>query len=646
MIRRLAVALAVALQAVALLTPAGVLAGEYSMSTVARYVVDPAAGEIAVRVEVTFTNTTPDPAGQLSAFDRIDLAIQPGASQLVAQDSEGALAVDQLTRDGVEVASVRPRARVRYNKSVSFALTYRLLDGSAPDVHVRAEVVRFAAWGFGTSSDVTVELPANYDARADGDPMLIDTGGPVLRLASGPIPDPGAWLALITASRPSTYVTHSASIALASGTVDLQVRAWTGDAAWGERTLAILAAGLPRLEEAIGLPYARVGPLVVTEAVGGEGSAGFSSSPTAEMQVAFDADTFTLLHQAAHIWISEQLAGERWIREGLASHEAAGVAAALGAALPYDAAARSVELAADRFPLASWGAARPGAAGDAYGYAASWAFVNRIAAAVGQENLARALRRVVAGVSAYDLADPDQLPVTGLRFAPLDTRRFLDQLAAAGGTDLPEPFSEVALGTDASLELLRRGLARDAYQRLILSAGDWGAPDLIRQAMAEWRFDEAGAAMELAHAFLVERDALIAKLAAAGLTPPDQLRQRFAADGGGGDARAELAAEGAVTDAYLDLQARAAAPEGVLETIGLFAADDPRLLLAQAAGHFAQGDLGAAAETLDAIEVQLNRAPTNGIGRIASAVVLVAVIVLLWGLTARRRGGSHYTAPG
>ena len=646
MIRRVAVALAVALQMVPLLAPRDVAAAEYSMSTVARYVVDPAAGEIGVTVEVTFTNSTPDPPGQLSAFDRIDLAVHSGASDLAVEDSKGALTVDLVERDGVQVASVRPRARVRYNQTVSFTLAYRLLDGSAPAVHVRSEVVRFAAWGFGTSSDVTVELPGSYEARADGDPMIIDTGEPGLRLTSGPIPDPAAWLALITASQPSEYATHSASIALASGTVDLQVRAWTGDAAWGERILATLTVGLPSLEEAIGLPYPRVGPLVVTEAVGGEGSSGQQPSPTAEMQVAFDADTFTLLHQAAHIWVSDQLAADRWIREGLASHEAARVAAGLGAALPYDPADRAVDLAPAGFPLVDWGAARPGAAGDAYAYAASWAFVDRIAGAVGEAHLATALRRVAAGVSAYDPTDPDQLPVTGQRFAAVDTRRFLDQLAAASGTDLPDMFGQVALGPEADLELVERRRARDAYERLLRSAGDWGAPDPIRDAMAEWRFGDAHPAMEVATAWLVERDALIAKVATAGLTTPDQLRQRFAAGGGGADARAEVAAEGAVVDAYLDVQARARASRGLLESIGLLAADDPRELLAEAASHFAQGDLQAAAETLDAAEVQLNRAPTNGVVRIASATVLLAVIVLLWSRTARHRGGSHYTAAG
>lgn len=651
MTRRLAVTLAMALVVAlqVLGTPATTEAAGsgYAMSTVVRYAVDPAAGEIVVTAEVTFTNTTPNPPGQLSGFDRIDLGVHEGASQVAAVDDRGALAVELEGRDGGQVASVRPRARVRYNRSVSFTLTYRLLDGSTPDLHVRPEVVRFAAWGFGTSSEVTVALPGGYDARADGDPMVIGTDGPLLSMASGPITDPSTWLALVTATRPISYGPPlTASVALASGTVDLQVRAWADDPGWGERTLATLEAGLPKLEEAIGLPYSRVGPLVVSEAVGGEGSADQRLLPTAELEVAFDADVFTLVHQAAHIWISDQLAADRWLREGLASHEAATVAAALGAPLPYDPATRASELAADAFPLVTWGSASTISARDAFAYAASWAFVDRIAAAVGEANLARALRRVVAGVAAYDPADADQLPLAGGQFVAVDTRRFLDQLTTAGGVDLGNRFGQVVLGPEAGPELRARRLARDDYAALLGLAGDWGAPDPIRKAMAAWRFDEGRAAMKVASAWLKGRDALIVKVTKAGLTTPERLRRQFAAVGGGADAQAELAAEVAVVDAYLELQARATDPRGPLETIGLLAADDPLDLLAAAGEAFAQGDLQFAAATLDAAELQLNRATTNGVVRVASAAVLLAVIFLAWGATTRRRGGTHYTGAG
>jgi hypothetical protein len=352
--RRLGRALAVALLLISSLPPAAVDAAEYEMETVATYAVDPVAGEIAVSVAVTFTNTLPDPPGQVSAFSHVDLAIQDGASQLVAEDDDGALQVDLETGDGAEVASVTTRSRVGYNQSVSFTLSYRLADGAATDLHVRPGIVKFPAWGFGTSSHVTVQLPAGYDARADGDPMLPDLDGAMLELTSGPIAEPDRWLALITAVQPAEYVTQSASVALESGTVDLQVRAWSHDPAWGDETLSLLVQALPMLEEAIGLPYPRVGPLVVSEAAGGEASGTALRSPTAEIQVAFDGSAFTLLHQAAHIWISDELAGDRWIREGLASHYAALVGSKLGAEPPYDPAQRVMDLAADARPLVDW----------------------------------------------------------------------------------------------------------------------------------------------------------------------------------------------------------------------------------------------------------------------------------------------------
>ncbi len=627
-----------------LLAPGTARAAEYDMSTVVRYVVDPAVKEIAVTVEVRFTNTTPDPPGQVSGFDRVDLAIHDGASEVAAKDAKGSLNVVLETRGGVRVASVKPRSRVRYNRSISFTLSYLLADASTPDIHVRSQVIKFAVWGFGTSSQVTVEMPASYEPRADGDPMLIATDGGMVRLLSGPIPNPSGWLALVTASRPSTYATHAASVALASGTVDLQVRAWSDDPAWGERTLAMLVAGLPMLERAIGLPYPRVGPLVVTEAVGGEGSSGDLASLNAEIQVAFDGSPFTLLHQAAHVWIGGELAADRWIREGLASHYAARIAAGLQVALPYDPVARSTQLAVDAGPLASWGVEAGGAGRDAYAYAESWAFIDRIATAVGEAALAKALRRVIAGLSAYDPIGPDLGVPTGLRFAPVDTRRLLDQLAAASGVDFVGMFGEVAFGPAGEVELAKRATARADLGRLIALSGDWGAPDPIRAAMAGWRFDEARQGIVKAAEWLMNRAALVAKAARAGLTTPNRLRDRYTVGGGGQDARAELDAERVVVDAYLRLQQRAMAPRAPLEAIGLFAAADPRQLLGEAATSFSQGDLQAAVQALDRMAVQLDRAPTNGAVRIASAVVLVAVIGLFVIRTAGRPRGTHYTA--
>ena len=644
MIRRLTAVVMVAVFLVPLLPRAVAYAAEYEMPTVVNYLVDPAAAQIGVSVEVTFTNTLPDPPGKISAFDRIELAIHDGASQVTAADGTGALHVDVETRDGVRVASVRPRSRVRYNKSVSFTLSYALADGASPDVHVRSGIVKFPAWGFGTSSQVTVRLPAAYESRADGDPMLTEVTDGGQTLTSGPIADPVTWLALVTAALPGDLVTESATVALASGTVDLQVRAWNTDAAWRHDTLSLLVSALPMLEEAIGLPYPRVGPLVVIEGVGGGEGLDLPLSTTAEIQVAFDASPFTLLHQAAHVWIDDHFASDRWIREGLASHYAAGVALRLEVEPPYDPAVRASDLSADAFPLVAWRDGGGASAADAFGYAASWALVDRIAASVGDPHLALALRRIVGGVPAYDPIDPDATDVPDPRFAAVDTRRLLDQLAAVSGADLATLFGGAAFGPDAAVELAQRGAARHAYARLLSAAGDWGAPDPVRTAMGEWQFDEARAEIDQATAWLKARDDLIARIAGAGLATPQRLRDRYTLAGGGPAASAELEVERAIVGRYVALQDRVQGPRGPLEAMGLFGTSDLGETLSEAASQFGTGDLRSAAAALDRLELRLNRAPSDGAVRLASAAVLVALLGLGAGAARRRRAGSHYTA--
>jgi len=637
--RRLLAGVASAVLIVAIGPPQVGAAAEYEMDTVARYVVDAARAQIAVTVDVTFTNTLVNPAGQVSGFDHVAIALHDGAAHVTASDARGALSVGVKDVDGVATASVRTRSRVRYKRSVSFTLAYVLADGSAPDVHVRDEVIKFAAFGFGTSSKVTVELPASYAVRADGDPMVTEPDGQLVRLTSGPIAEPDRWLALVTASQPTTFTTRSASVALASGTVDLQVRSWADDPAWGSRTLQALTDGLPRLEEIIGLPYARVGPLVIAEDIGGEGFGGQSGGSSGEIAVAFDAPTFTLLHQAAHIWITPQLAAERWIREGLASHYAGLVAAAIGVSPPYDPVKRAAELAGSALPLAAWDTT-PGV-GDAYAYAASWALVDRIAAAVGEAHLAEVLRRASSGASAYDPGKPGDVS-PGSEVVAMSTAELLDQLATVSGMDLA-PLFDVVLGPDGQEQLSRRSVARGDYARLAARAGSWGVPDPIRAAMAAWRFDEAREAIAATLRWLRGRDDLTATVAAAGLAPPDTLRIRYVADGAGPDAQAELDAERAVAEPYLALQRRLQRSPSPLEAIGLFGAEDPRRVLAQAGASFAMGDMATSATALDQAQVQVDRAAANGIVRLAGAALLLAVGVLIVGRS-RRHEGSHYTA--
>lgn len=619
------------------LSPVRATTTGYTMETQVRYAVDADARQIGVTVEVLFTNTTPDTAGASSGFDEVDLAVHEGASQVEAEDATGPLTVT-LASDGVPRATVVMRSRVRADGTASFIVRYRLDDG-APDVHVRPQVVQFDAWAIGTLSDVTVEIPGDYDVRSAGQEMTARDEGATTVLESGPIADPAAWAVRISGVRDSAYITESASVALASGTVDLRVSAWPEDPAWGRRTLALLVAALPILEEATGLPYPRVGPLVVRESVADPRSAGEPLTSGAEILAAFDEPEFTLLHQAAHLWIDERLAADVWIREGLASHLAAMAARTLNVELPYDPARRAAELQDAAIPLIAWTAET-----DAYGHAAAWAFLDRIGATIGEGRLRLALARIAAGLGAYSPGDPEPGATIGQPVRPADSRGFLDQLSTVSSADLSDAFAAIVFGPDARDELASRAIARFALADLLSAAGDWGAPELLLAAMADWRFDAARGDISQARAWLTERDALVVQVSVLGLSTPVRLRDAYRADGGGPDARAELDANEAVVLAFAAVRQRAATERGPLVGIGLIGGTDPDALLAAAAAAFGQGDLQKAAEDIDLAAARLDRATSDALARVSVVMVLIGLIGYGATRIARRSGGDGYTA--
>ena len=617
--------------------PAATAATGYTLDSIVTYTADPPSGWVDVEVIVTFKNTTPNPSGQTSAFNTIDLPVQAGASAATARDAAGALGARLGQRGDVTVATVTPRAAVLFNQRITFTLTYRLVDGAAPGIHVRSEVVAFPAWGFGTASDVTIVIPVGFDVSSDGDPLTAVSAGGRVTLTSGPIGDPTHWLALVSAERHPSFVTLSRTVTLASATVGIQIRSWTTDETWGDHVAVIVASALPRLEQAAGLPYPRVGSLVVVESVPSLGGGDEPRASGAEIQVAFSASDFTLIHQLAHVWAGEQLSGQRWIREGLASYLANAVAAEMGVSPPYVPSSRSNELAADAIPLDEWGGSTPSAA-EAYAYAASWALFERIAVTIGPQRLIAALARSVAGLSAYDPADPPVPPTPDGVGSPLDSRRFLDQLAAVRGIDLTDAFAELVFPANTAPELAQRTAARTAYTHLLVRAGDWGTPVFIQSAMADWNFADATAAIAVAESWLSERDDLFAAADAAELSVPVRLRQQYAEQGGSQGAQDELDAERAVLDAYVAAQHRVAAPRSLIEQIGLAGGSDGRELLAQAKVSFADGDLRSASDLIAALERRLDQAKIDGPLRIgvAGALLIIGGLLIVVGRARRR----------
>jgi hypothetical protein len=616
-------------------------ADEYTMATVATYDVQPDAGVIGVSVDVSFTNTTPDPAGQFSVFDAVKLAIHDQATDVAASDDEGALEVAAAVESDVNVATVQLREDLRYEQTATFTLTYALPDGSDPHLRVRPSVVVFPAWSFGTSGEVRVTIPEAYEVRVDGDPLTLEEG----TLVSGDIPDPSNWLALVTGVRAADYTTLESAIPLSGGTADLQVRAFADDEAWGTATVDLVERALPLIEEEVGLPYPRLGQLVLTEAVPADTTGFAEAAPGGtEILVAYDQPPFTVIHQLVHVWISPSFVDARWIREGLASSIAGRVADELGVDRPYDPAAVTTERADAAFPLDAW-SANAGPDGEAYGYAASWDALDQITATVGVTALHTVLARVAASIGPYQPADVQPEPnADGMVSpeAPLDTRGFLDHLETVAQADLTDLFrARILTETDVAL-LEPRAAARERFSALVTRAGAWGAPDPVRGAMTAWSFDDAQRQIDAAMAWLEERDALRDRMEEAGLAAPDRLQQAYRAHGGGPEAQAELDAERAVVDAYAETAADVNAPRSFLERVGLLGGSDPAQQLAKANGQFTDGDLQGAVDSIAEAQRMLSAAEGSGIVRLVSAALLVAILLAVAVILFRRR--SSYTA--
>ena len=612
----------------------------FTMHTDATYRMDPEAKRVDVAVRLTFTNTTPDTAGHFSLYRSVPISLQAGASSVVARDASGVMAVTLARHPGSTLATVELRSGLRYRRSVAFTLSYRLADGAASDLRVRPSMVVLPVWSFGTDGAVIVQVPAGFTPRSTGATMTESPSELGTQLSSGAISDPAHWRLLLSAARNAAYLTVTRSVPLTGGTVDLRVRAWDDDAAWAERIAGLAVAALPRLQQVIGLPYTGSGPLDVSEAAPAgldpllEGGLGAQ-----DIEIAFNAPSFTVLHQLAHLWLSSDVVSSRWIREGLASLAAARVAAELKVAVPYQPSVEAAALARGAFPLDEWaspGGASSGAA-DQWAYAAAWAFMDRLAAQLDADALFGALRRTAAGASAYAAGDAGDVGAAASASpVALDSRQLLDQLEEASGSTMDPAFRGTVFGASSRALLDARLTAREAVHRLADAAGGWGIPQPIATALGAWRFDAASAAIATAGAWLSERDALRSRSTAAGLTLPGRLAASWRSDGGGTRSQAELRAEGAVIDAYVGSGRERIADPNPVEALGMLGGPTASELLATAAGLFASGDLAGALGAIERANEVAAGAQAAGVVRIGLGAALLAVLALLTALAIRR----------
>jgi hypothetical protein len=434
---------------------------------------------------------------------------------------------------------------------------------------------------------------------------------------------------------------------MADGEASLLMLAWSDDREWLRQQTDVLSVGLPALERAIGLDYPLTGTLSVSEhAYRHLGDyVGLFNPTAATIQMRFDADTFTTLHEAAHVWFNGSLFADRWIIEGFASYYAEVVGTELALEIVPDEL--TTETAPAAFPLNAWLA--PSLDEDdreTYAYAAAPAVAAEIAALAGADGLQEVWQAADEDRLAYAASDDDAR--TADDAAPASWQRLLDLLENATTADY-DPIWREWIVTEAEVPQLDvRESTRASYAETVTAADGWTLPRSTRALMDAWDFAEAEAELREAHAIFEDRGALETDAQELDLVSTGSLRAAFEDDGL--DAAAEEVAEQRqALDAIESATAELAPEPGLLEQVGLMGDVPPSRALTRARDEFEAGDDGAAVSGAHAAIDQRVAAGERGRTRVAigAGVLLALDLAAMGGAFAlrRRRRSAGELAP-
>lgn len=662
MTRRLSLLLFAFLAATALVaTPAGtgtVRAAAPDLTIVgnARYDVEPAAKRVRVTVDLVMTNHLRDTKTKRYYFDRAFLSVLPGASgyKLTSPGASSARAVVSKKTSTYTLLQLNLGRRIYSGKTNTYRLVFDLVDAggaASRDVRVGTSLVSFPVWAFATDSTpgstVKVTFPAGYQVAVDAGeiPPPETAADGTTTLETGKLDKPLSFFAYLVGDRPGSYAERMETATIDGSAVELTIRGWADDAPWADRVGSLVLRGLPILSQEIGLPWPRQGGLAFHETVSRTtgGYAGLFDPSLGQVEVAYDAGDFVVLHESAHTWFNGGLLADRWANEAFASYY--GLEAAKELKIKAGADGLTPGLEAARIPLNAWGAVgREDPKIEDYAYAATLALAREIAARAGVDGLRAVWADGAGKVGAYQpvvtaggepAAEPETVD------GPPDWRALLDLLEERTGISYDDLWRKwVARPTDLPLLDARR-TARTEYDQLVEAAGDWRLPRAVRDAMRAWRFDQATAMLDAATTVLDTRAQITTDAATAGLTVPDTLRTAFEAPDGFTTASQEATAELTAIHGYTAAVEARRAAANTIESIGLWGTN-PEGDLERARTLFASGDLGGSVAAAGAAEsawtgaAEAGRARLTSIGILAIAFLLGLVILAIW-LRGRRR---------
>jgi hypothetical protein len=451
------------------------------------------------------------------------------------------------------------------------------------------------------------------------------------------IDDPAAFFAYVTAERETERTRTRIEIPMAQGDESFILFSWPDDPDWRDRLGSILVRGMPVLEQEIGVPYPIIGVLNVTEhAYQHLGDyAGFFIPGDDSIEVRFDADAFTTLHEAAHVWFNSDLADERWLLEAFASYYAELAGTALGETLVMSEL--TDDLREHAFPLVEWG--DPGQESldrEDYGYAATHEVARLIAELAGPERLRAVWQAEDVDRMAYAVHD-DERPARGDPAAE-EWQRLLDLFENETSSDFDPIWIEWVIGDNHTDLLAERDAARDSYERTAAALDDWEMPRSTRVLMEAWDFGPATEELAAVTDVAQEADAIASTAGQLGLSLTDGVEVALANQGIDA-AAAEAERQTAALAAISASARRVGRPLAPSEQIGLIGEREPSALMDAARAAFETGDEVEAGEAAAAAVEAINASGQRGRLRVilVGGGILLLDAAFLGLLAARRR---------
>lgn len=625
---------------------------DLTIVTAARYDVVPARHLVHVTLDATAVNHKSDTVTRRYYYDSATIAVLPGtrAFSATASGAKPSVAIVRSTSD-YRLIRVNFGRRVYSHQTYRFRVAFDLPDpGGAPtrDIRIGDALVSFPVWAFATSgtagSSVTVVFPADYSVSLDQGTLTGPTrSGSTQTFTATGIANATSFFAFVSADRPGAYAERDVSTNVGGRTVQLAIRPWSDDAAWGSKVGDLFVRGLPVLGLLIAVPYPRTDRLVVQEAVTRStgGYAGLFDPSTGRIEVAYYATPFVVLHEATHAWFNGALLADRWADEAFASYYAELAAKQLRIAVTPPELTK--DLAGARIALNDWQAVgRADTKTETYAYAATLALARLIAQRAGPAGL----RSVWAAAAAGEAADQPVHTVAARperADGPPDWRGLLDLLETRTGQRYDDLWRDWVVTTSERALLDRRATVRAQYAETVRAAGDWELPSIVRRALDAWQFDQASALLAQAQDALGRRAALEQAASGAGLTLPNAVEAAFEGDAGFGAADREADAEiAAIRTIQAAASVRPAQPD-LVTRLGLFGTD-PDAELAAARAAFSADRLADAVASAEEARATWSAAGDVGRGLLLRIVVGGVIVVLLLALaltTLRRRRASR-----